>query len=99
MGAWLIVAELYGRLAAFDCDDQFVSYLAEAPDCHAEAGWPRRPGWPSCLAEDGRAKQPELSNLGHVNSPHSLAVDSVGNLFVSEWLLGGRYCKSTPTHE
>ena len=27
------------------------------------------------------------------NSPHSLATDTDGNLYVSEWLIGGRYTK------
>ncbi len=27
------------------------------------------------------------------NSPHSLATDADGNLYVSEWLIGGRYTK------
>ncbi len=27
------------------------------------------------------------------NSPHSLAADANGNLYVSEWLIGGRYTK------
>jgi hypothetical protein len=30
---------------------------------------------------------------GVFNSPHSLAVDADGNLYVSEWLIGGRYTK------
>jgi hypothetical protein len=27
------------------------------------------------------------------NSPHSLATDADGNLYVSEWLIAGRYTK------
>jgi hypothetical protein len=30
---------------------------------------------------------------GKFNSPHGVAADEHGNLFVVEWLIGGRYTK------
>jgi hypothetical protein len=42
---------------------------------------------------DGRATFPQPARPDRLNSPHSVAVDADGNLFVSEWLLGGRYTK------
>ena len=56
-------------------------------------GWPQRPGWPNALSNDARAVRATLSDSYEFNSPHSLATDTDGNLYVSEWLVGGRYTK------
>ena len=34
-----------------------------------------------------------LLEAGKFNSPHGLAVDANGNLYVAEWLIGGRVTK------
>jgi len=34
-----------------------------------------------------------LLETGKFNSPHGLAVDAQGNLFVAEWLIGGRFIR------
>jgi hypothetical protein len=96
-GDWLVVAELFGRVAVLDADDVLVGWIGADPDCHAEQGWPARPGWPNAISDDGFAQAPTLSDAGRFNSPHSLAVDADGNLFVSEWVIGGRYSKVTTT--
>jgi hypothetical protein len=92
-GDILVVAELYARLVALDADDRFVGYIGADPEIHADQGWPERPGWPNALGNDGRAQAPHDLYPGRFNSPHSLAVDADGNLFVSEWLIGGRLTK------
>ena len=94
-GDLLVVAELYSRLAALDQEDNFVGYIGADPSS-VEEGWPERPGWPNTLGPDGRAEAPPSANPGRFNSPHSLAVDLDGNLYVSEWLIGGRYTKLQP---
>jgi hypothetical protein len=30
---------------------------------------------------------------GKFNSPHGMAIDGKGNLYVAEWLIGGRFTK------
>ena len=55
------------------------------------AGWPERPGWPNALSGDERAVRAELPPPFAFNSPHSVATDTEGNLYVSEWLIGGGY--------
>jgi hypothetical protein len=46
----------------------------------------------------GRAvSAPHDLQEGHLNSPHSLAVDADGNLYVSEWLIGGSYTALKPS--
>jgi hypothetical protein len=94
-GDWLVVAELFGRVAVLDSNDVLVGWIGADPDCHAEQGWPARPGWPNAVSDDGFAEAPTLSDAGRFNSPHSVAVDADGNLYVSEWMIGGRYSKVT----
>jgi hypothetical protein len=94
-GDLLVVAEIYERLAVLDSDDKLVGYIGADPDPEAAQGWPARPGWPNDLSDDGRAEIPHLPHHDRFNSPHSVAADADGNLYVSEWLLGGRYTKLT----
>jgi hypothetical protein len=91
-GDLLVVAELYARLAVIDAEDNLVGYIGADPN--AKDGWPERPGWPNALGEDGGVVTPRLPDRDdRFNSPHSVAVDRDGNLYVSEWLIGGRYTK------
>jgi hypothetical protein len=92
-GDLLVVAEIYERLAVLDADDRLVGYIGANPDPAAAQGWPTRPGWPNDLADDGRTEIPHLPRHDRFNSPHAVAADADGNLYVSEWLLGGRYTK------
>ena len=94
-GDLLVIAELYGRLAVLDPADNFVGYVGAEPNAPAAQDWPQRPGWPNELAEDGRATAPHLPRRDRFDSPHTVATDSDGNLYVSEWLIGGRYSKLT----
>ncbi len=89
----LVVAELYSRLAVLDADDNFVGYVGASDRAQQGLGWPERPGWPNALSGDARAMRADLPAPYDFNSPHSLATDTDGNLYVSEWLIGGRYTK------
>jgi hypothetical protein len=92
-GDFLVVAELFGRLAVLDDTDDLVGYIGAETDCRVEDGRPSRPGWPNALSVDGRAVAPALTLPDRFNSPHAVAVDPSGNLYVSEYLIGGRYAK------
>jgi len=97
-GDLLAVAELYGRLAVLDPEDSLLWYIGADPDPGADQGWPTRPGWPNALAPGGRTEIADLPQHDRFNSPHGVAADSDGNLYVSEWLLGGRYTKLAVRH-
>lgn len=92
-GSLLVVAELYARLAVLDPDDHLIDYLGADPSINDDHGWPESPGWPNALTPDGHAQAPEPARPDRFNSPHSLAIDADGNLYVSEWLIGGRYTR------
>jgi hypothetical protein len=92
-GDLLVIAELYQRLAVLGPDDELLGYLGVDPDPAAPHGWETRPGWPNALTDDGRTAITQLSRDVSFNSPHAVTADADGNLYVSEWLLGGRYTK------
>jgi DNA-binding beta-propeller fold protein YncE len=84
---FLIIAELRARLAITDMDDNLVGYLgANEAVCGVD-------GWPNNKNENGEIMPTKLLQTGKFNSPHGLAVDSNGNLYVAEFLIGGRFTK------
>ena len=82
-GDAMFVAELTARIAVLDLDDHVVCYLG------ADDEAPRREGWPNAATADGRTVRADVQP-GRFNSPHGIAVDSHGDLYVAEWLIGGR---------
>ncbi|MFQ6029431.1 MAG: hypothetical protein ACE5Q6_18295 [Dehalococcoidia bacterium] len=86
-GDFLIVAELRARLAVLDREDRLVTYLGDNEAvCQVE-------GWPNNKNEAGELVRPAGLTPGRFNSPHGMAVDADGNLYVAEWLIGGRFTK------
>jgi len=78
-GDLLIVAELRARLALLDLADNLIGYLGDNTSVAEVEGWPNVP---SHLVEPGK-----------FNSPHGIATDERGNIYVAEWLIGGRFTK------
>ena len=86
-GDQMIVAELQARLTVLDADDRLVGYLGDnAEVCDV-------PGWPNNENEAGEVVPTTLLETGKFNSPHGMAVDADGNIYVAEWLIGGRFVK------
>lgn len=84
---FLITAELRARITVIDRNDKLVGYLGENEAvCEVE-------GWPNSKDETGEIVRPRFLEPRKFNSPHGLAVDEDGNLYVSEWLIGGRFIK------
>lgn len=88
-GETLLIAELHARLAVFDGGDELVEYIGENSEVADE------PGWPNGLDKDHNVIRTGRLRPGKFNSPHAVAVDGEGSVFVAEWLVGGRYTKLT----
>ena len=78
-GDELYIPELLARLAILDIDDRLIGYLGENEAVVSVEGWPDHPA--------------ELIAPGKFNSPHGMAADSAGSLYVVEWIVGGRITK------
>lgn len=74
------------RVTILDRDDRLVEHIGANPAA------PEREGWPNARDRAGDLVRPPLES-GKFNSPHTLAADADGNLYVTEWLLGGRLTK------
>ena len=53
---------------------------------------PEEDAWPNARDGEGNIVRPETTP-GVLNSPHTLAADPDGNVYVAEWLIGGRVTK------
>jgi hypothetical protein len=87
LGDELIVAELDGRLAILGRDDTIVAIIG-----HGGLEGRARPGWPNSLDDTGTTVRPTLTE-GVFNTPHGITTDAEGNVYVSEWVIGGRLIK------
>ncbi len=78
-GQYLLIPELRARLAVLDENDRLVGYLGSNEPVCDMAGWPNH--------------KKELIQPGKFNSPHGMAADGKGNLYIVEWIVGGRITK------
>ena len=86
-GDLLFVAELQARLTVLDADDALITHIGENKQVTS------LPAWPNAIGADGKvARSPHLVT-GLFNSPHGLTADEAGDVYVSEWLVGGRFVK------
>ncbi len=80
LGEHLVIAEhRAGRLTVVDAANQLVCYLGENP------GVEDLPNYPNVAVEN--------LEIGKFNSPHGLTADGDGNIYVREWITGGRTIK------
>ncbi|WP_061963124.1 hypothetical protein [Demequina aurantiaca] len=80
-GTTVVVTDLHGGLLEVGPDDE-VARLTDPP-----APTTRSAPWPNVLV-DGALVRPTLTP-GVLNSPHGVAVDATGDIFLTEWLIGG----------
>lgn len=87
LGTHLLIAEMDSRIAVVGPDDGFVGYLGDGSDPAERIA----PGWPNRRGTSG-LERPDFP-ASAFRAPHSLATDTDGNVYVSEWLIGGRLVK------
>jgi DNA-binding beta-propeller fold protein YncE len=75
----IYVPELFARVAILDENDKLITYLGDNSPAQKSAGWPNLPA--------------DQIRPGLFNSPHGMAADDAGNLYVAEWIIGGRVTK------
>jgi hypothetical protein len=90
VGDRLAVADLVSRITVLDLDDELVEHIGGDREAT------RRPGWPNALGDDGLAAPPAPAP-GRFNSPHGVVAGPDGSLYVTEWLLGGRWIRCAPS--
>ncbi|MFV1980831.1 MAG: hypothetical protein ACC655_06735, partial [Rhodothermia bacterium] len=78
-GAGLLVPELFARVTILDDDDRPVAYIGSNEEVCKIEGWPNH--------------DPSLIQPGKFNSPHGAVADADGNIYVVEWIVGGRITK------
>lgn len=76
---YTVVPELCARLAILNANDELISFIGRNESTCDIEGWPNHPK--------------EKIIPGKFNSPHAAAVDGEGNIFVVEWIIGGRVTK------
>jgi DNA-binding beta-propeller fold protein YncE len=82
----LLVTDLFGALLRIDLDDA-VHAVVPSTNEHERDGWPNR-------LEAGAIVRPRLRD-GTLNSPHGIAVATSGDVYLTEWIFGGRLVRLT----
>jgi YD repeat-containing protein len=87
VGDELVVTDFTaGRVTVLTRDGRLVEHL------FAGDRSPDEDAWPNARDGEGNIVRPPL-RAGAANSPHTLAVDADGGIYVTEWLIGGRVTK------
>lgn len=86
-GPLLWVTELFGATRLLDADDRVVASFGDATESSD-------PSWPNAI-EHGRLTRPEIPIDG-MRAPHGIAVTQNGEVYVTEWIIGGRVTSLVP---
>lgn len=86
----LFVADLLFGVVCFDERDGLVASIARTATSETDEYWPNG------VDDLGLPTRPKMS-VGLLNSPHGIAVDPEGRVFVAEWFIGGRVVRLDPT--
>jgi DNA-binding beta-propeller fold protein YncE len=82
----MIIPDLYGRVTILDKNDQLIMHLGDSAPFDL-------PGTPNEHIPDWPNLPRERQSPGQFIAPHAACVDSRGDIYVGEWVLGGRLTK------
>jgi hypothetical protein len=80
-GSDLLVTDLFGAILAIDLDDR-VRAILPTSNVNTREGWPNKMSGADSVAPDVFE--------GMLNSPHGITVSVRGEVYFTEWYLGGR---------
>jgi len=80
-GSDLLVTDLFGAILAIDLDDH-VRAIVPTSNVNTREGWPNKMSGADSVAPDVFE--------GKLNSPHGITVSVRGEVYFTEWYLGGR---------
>jgi len=86
-GENLLVGELNARVTVVGPNDELIRYIGDNTPVSEEPAWPNEPD------DAGIPRRTSRLVEGLFNSPHGITADGDGNIYVTEWLIGGRYTK------
>jgi hypothetical protein len=94
-GETLVVTDLLaGRVSIFNRDDRLIAHLFPHPS--PPPAWDRVPdAWPNARSDHGLIVAADLES-GVFHTPHGVAIDANGRIYVSEFSIGGRIAVLTP---
>lgn len=96
-GGLLYVPDLFARVSIFGNDNRLVTHVGD----YLDGGTWDKPMGQAAELHPGLAGYPNIAHehrlQGKFSSPHGLAVDPHGNIYVVEWISDGRITKLTPT--
>jgi len=87
LGDLCLVPELFARVDVLDKNDKLAAMLGDHGQAVDLKGWPNH----------NRAEHPELIQPGRFNSPHGGCFAPNGDIYIAEWILGGRITKLQKT--
>lgn len=83
LGDLCLVPQLFGRVDVLDKDDRVVAMLGDNGFATTLPGWPNH----------NTTGHPERIQPGKFNSPHGACFAPNGDIYVVEWIIGGRITK------
>ncbi len=86
--AGFLVTQLWGTLV-YVGDDGLVAEVVSGLDIHREKGWP------NSLDKSGSSARPRLLP-GSLISPHGITSNLAGEIFLTQWLIGGHVLRGEP---